>query len=168
MYAHKNRQTIANIVHDRLVYIFGPDITWAVIVYEDRGNDVKIHYTKGNDYYSLYSYFGNNIVVLRMIHPRVTGPPSQLGPKLNAAYFPHYFYWFPYGNVINAKDTATNTWNNFLRNYNFEIKPWNIFMIENGIEVRSAIGGREINRVLRTYLPRREGFCIIMAESTHK
>ena len=165
MHSHHHRLTIVNTVYNELVSTFGPDITWAVIVYEDRGNDVRIHYTKGNDYYSLYSYFGNNIVVLRMIYPRVKGSPSQLVPKFYDAYSPHYFYWFPYGNVINAKDTAIDTWYNIF-NYEYEINPWNIFMIEYGIDVQYSIGGgRDDSRVLPAALPRGEGLCIIMAES---
>ena len=162
-YSRATRVTIANVVYNKLVSVFGSDITWAVIVYEDEEEDTDVHYTMGNDYYSLYSYFGNNIVVLRMIYPRQKGSPYELRAKFYAAYSPHYFFWFPYGDVINAKDTAIDTWYTLIRKH--KISPWSMFMIENGIEVRLRIGGGHDNsRVLAVGLPRGDGMAVIMAE----
>ena len=165
-YSRATRVTIANVVYNKLASVFGPDITWVVIVYGDEEEDPDVHYTKGNDYYSLYNYFGNDIVVFRMIYPRVMDSPYELGQKFKYAYSPHYYFWFPFGNVINAKSTALDTWYTLIRK--FEIRPWNMFTIESDrTEVQFKVGGANYrNTVYIAFLPSRDGLCIIMAEST--
>ena len=89
------------------------------MVYDPVSDDDE-HTVRG-EYYPLFSYYGHNIVVARLIEPNRIKYPSQLPQKLSTALQIHYKCTVLFSSICFRKEVATTptveaTWNNLRAN----------------------------------------------------